>query len=830
MTNTSYSGGRDVIVVNQYFTATEAAARPEAQARIRMLVVAPDPLGKPLSPLNIAAEWTALTALIQRSDYPVALVRLNPPTFEHLQEAVADLRHPYDVIHFIAHGDGKNLALEKADGGVDWRTYDEIRECLARGLAQVFVFGVCLSLPLAEALERDLSQDQTTDRRSPANYAGTSQQTAVGSHRSAVVGQPAIIAAPRLVEDDLANEFARGLYSGLFGGQPAAEAFGMGERLIREQGAFVFRGEAAATLREVPDGAGPLLFPGDPPHNAWLPGYSPGGFVGREDELREDFYSIFRPGADLAALFVTGIGGIGKTTLATAAARRYGWRFPGGIVSVSAKDLPSFGLSQVIAAIDSALGTEAGKRPDPISAALAALNDGPHLLILDNLETIDSPEARRELAGFVRRIEAGPGSRAVLTMRPRALDELTEMPYRELRVGPLGRAEAVALLKDRAQPDGLRRMDGREAELAHAAHYHPMLLAFAAGRLHLAPLDVVLNWLGDLRGDRLDAEIPQRLGAMVADVAQAAPEAPRVLCTLAVFSGGATHAAAVAVHGGEQAMVDKALVELVKGNLAELDPATDRFTLQSLVAQWARQHGPYSPEEWRAAGRRHAEHFLALAQEHWEEYRVLEPELDNLRTAFAFVTAGVTRDGELTRALVRTMHFFLDKRGHWDEDIRWWQEYGEASRRLGDRAGLAASHNNIGAIHYARGDYPAALEWYEKSVAIKEELGDRAGLAASYNNIGAIHHARGDYPAALEWFEKSLAIQEELGDRAGLAQTLHNMGYVALAENDLPRALALSTRSREVYEEIGLEKDVAREEEMIEEVRRRMGDNLSADE
>jgi len=48
------------------------------------------------------------------------------------------------------------------------------------------------------------------------------------------------------------------------------------------------------------------------------------------------------------------------------------------------------------------------------------------------------------------------------------------------------------------------------------------------------------------------------------------------------------------------------------------------------------------------------------------------------------------------------------------------------------------------------------------------------------------------------------------------------MGYIALAQGDLRRALDLFTRSRELYAEIGLEKDVAEEEEMIAEVRRRM--------
>jgi hypothetical protein len=775
--------GRDLIdiVVNQYFTATQAAARPEACQRLRVLVIAPDPLGQPLSPLSIPAEWAAFVALARRFQHPVAVIRLNPPTFKDLQAAVADRAHPFDVIHFIAHGDGENLALEARDGTLDIQPYSRIAECLALSPAQLIVLNVCKSLPLAELLKANASR--------------------------------AIIAAAGDVPDKPAVEFAEGLYAGLFGQQPIAEALKMGERAMSRDGIYTLRGDGTSTLRAVDGDAIPIIFPGDPPHNAWLPGYSDKGFVGREGELRDTFFPFFNPDGDKTALFLTGIGGIGKTTLATAAARRYGWLFQSGVVSVSAKDAPSFGLSTVISAIDAALGTEAGKNIDPASAALGILNDGPHLLLLDNLETIDSPEVRRDLAQFVARLDAGSGARAILTMRPRALPEFSKVRHAELRVGPLPRPEAITVLKDRAQPEGRQRMAGHEAKIAEAAHYHPALLTIAAGWLHLAPLATVLTWLRDLRGDELDEEIPARLGAMVDDVIKVAPDAARVLCTLAVFSGGATADAVKTVYapppspigylsdgGGVGEGVALPLTELVKGNLAELD-ANDRYSLQSLIAQWARQHGPYTPDEWLTAARKHAEYFLAFAQKHKQEYRALEPELENLQAAFAFVTAEDTRDDEITQNLNWALQDFFDRRGYWNEKIHWQSHSGEACQRLGDRKGLAATHNNIAIVHHARGDYTAALEWYEKSVAIKQELDDRAGLAITYNNIGLIHDARGDYAAALEWYEKSIAISEELGDRAGLATTYNNIGMIHKARGDYTAALEWNEKSVAIKEE-----------------------------
>ncbi len=580
-------------------------------------------------------------------------------------------------------------------------------------------------------------------------------------------------------------------------------------------GVYVCRGEAEGRpLREIIANVGPILFPGHPPHSNWLPGFSPGGFVGRVEELREDFHRFLRPGGDKAAFFVTGIGGIGKTALAMAAAHRYGWIFPAGIVIASAKDARGFGVSNVIEAIDFTLGTEASRSKDPMAAALAVLNDGPHLLILDNLETVESPEARRDLARFVACIEAEAGSRALLTMRPRALPEFAdEVRFSELRVGPLARADAIRVLEDRAQPEGCKRLKGHEAEVAEAAFFHPALLVFAAGRLRLAPLKTVLSWLRELRGDSLDTEIPARLGAMVGDVEKIAPGAARLLCTLAVFSGRATEEAIEAVHEaptpapltrrdeehvagegadspplsrivggtGEGPGVGAALLELVKGNLAELD-ARDRYSTGPLVAQWARTHGPYTLDEWRATEQRHAEHFLEWARKYksgqedkWREYDV---EWENIAAGAKWAFARTAPDFAklicyYADALTRVI--YLRKLA---EGKDWLLAGLEAARASGDRKREGLFCNELGLWHDARGDYAAALEWYGKSVAIKEELGDRAELAATYNNIANIHYAHGDYAAALEWYQKDLAINEELGDRAGLATTYNNIGLI----------------------------------------------------
>ena len=97
---------------------------------------------------------------------------------------------------------------------------------------------------------------------------------------------------------------------------------------------------------------------------------------------------------------------------------------------------------------------------------------------------------------------------------------------------------------------------------------------------------------------------------------------------------------------------------------------------------------------------------------------------------------------------------------------------------VGDRAGLATTLNNIGAVYDDLGDRQQALTYYQQALPIREEVGDRAGLAVTLNNIGVVYDALGDRQQALTYYQQALPIREEVGDRAGLATTLNNIGVV----------------------------------------------------
>jgi len=88
---------------------------------------------------------------------------------------------------------------------------------------------------------------------------------------------------------------------------------------------------------------------------------------------------------------------------------------------------------------------------------------------------------------------------------------------------------------------------------------------------------------------------------------------------------------------------------------------------------------------------------------------------------------------------------------------------------LGNKAGIASTLNNIGGIHYARGNYEEAITYYKQSLVIARELGDEDNVASNLNNLGTVYKAEGNNSRALDYYKQSLEIGRRLGDRRLIA-------------------------------------------------------------
>src|SRR6202042_1665823 len=213
-----------------------------------------------------------------------------------------------------------------------------------------------------------------------------------------------------------------------------------------------------------------------------------------------------RPGGRLVTL--TGPGGVGKTRLALAVARRLQDRFGAGTVFAPLAAVTDPQL--VLAGTRRALGADLGQAASPLQALAEQLGDDAWLLILDNLEQV--VEVARDLDELLARC---PGvailatSRAALELRAEREYPVPPLP---LPVGPataslegIAASPAVALFVDRARAvrPGFALTPGNAAavaEICRRLEGLPLAIELAAARTRLLDPGALLQRLGALLG------------------------------------------------------------------------------------------------------------------------------------------------------------------------------------------------------------------------------------------------------------------------------------------------------------------------------------------
>jgi len=98
------------------------------------------------------------------------------------------------------------------------------------------------------------------------------------------------------------------------------------------------------------------------------------------------------------------------------------------------------------------------------------------------------------------------------------------------------------------------------------------------------------------------------------------------------------------------------------------------------------------------------------------------------------------------------------------------------SREIGDRRGEGAGLGNLGSEYGNLGEVEKAIEYHKKALVISREIGDRRGEGADLGNLGSEYGNLGQVEKAIEYYEQALVISKEIGDRQGEGNALGNLG------------------------------------------------------
>jgi len=100
------------------------------------------------------------------------------------------------------------------------------------------------------------------------------------------------------------------------------------------------------------------------------------------------------------------------------------------------------------------------------------------------------------------------------------------------------------------------------------------------------------------------------------------------------------------------------------------------------------------------------------------------------------------------------------------------------TREVGDRAREATTLNGTALVYQQTGQPQQAIKLYKQALPLAREVSDRAREATILNNMAGVYADTGQPQQAIKHFEQALPLMREVGDRAGEAATLNNIALV----------------------------------------------------
>lgn len=600
-------------------------------------------------------------------------------------------------------------------------------------------------------------------------------------------------------------------------------------------------------------------------------------FFGRQEEiawltdaLRPEIGSDGRAVPRTRLISLTGLGGAGKTRLAQEVAASSQSAYGGSVWFVPLADLSDPRL--IPGAICTALGVPQhdGNMTPLLQAAQVLEKRSPALLVLDNYEHLSDGEGVAPVRELLQRV---PTLACLVTSRQR----LELGGQRELALLPLPTPVApappehllsfpsVQLFVDRAQ--NARRNFQLTAENAPA-------VAALCERLEGIPLalDLVAAWASVLTpsqmltrlGGGADEAGPATAGsrllvsrerdvnarhqslraALDGSYDNLSPELQGFFLRLSVFRGGWILPSAVAIWSDDsedQADLDDLTVlddlmqlqsrSLIMGNEEHGEDAI-RFRMLETVRQYAAEQ--MTPEQAANIARRHAAHFMQLAEEAeplvvGPEQRAwlarLESEHDNLRAAIAW-----SLDNDITNALriLGPLLTFYRVRGHMTEGRRWLELAVNRSDASIPPNFRAKAHSSHGVLSLLLGEYETANASLLQALKLRRQINDTHGAANTLVNLGVTAREQGAYAEASQMFEEALVIYRQIGDQPRIAHSLNVLGLVTMDKGDLDTARAYLEECLALRQEQGNQQGIATTLNYLAVLARTQGDYATA--
>ena len=167
---------------------------------------------------------------------------------------------------------------------------------------------------------------------------------------------------------------------------------------------------------------------------------------------------------------------------------------------------------------------------------------------------------------------------------------------------------------------------------------------------------------------------------------------------------------------------------------------------------------------------------------------------------FAWLSGHRAKSGAALNKLGRT----LREVGRYDDSLKHFNLALEQFRKADDERGVASTLDDIGKIHWVRGDQQQALEYYRASLQMRRKLDDDRSIALSLSHIGSLKLSVGKIAEASEDLHEALELRKKVGEPRGLAGSYNDFGGLCIQQGQFEEALPAFEKALELAQKVGV--------------------------
>jgi tetratricopeptide (TPR) repeat protein len=525
---------------------------------------------------------------------------------------------------------------------------------------------------------------------------------------------------------------------------------------------------------------------------------------------------------------IVGLGGMGKTALADAVARRS--IYTGSFARViwfstelaqeesQANQASASIFRTVIEALAQQISPEKFSDPNPVrkmARVRSELKRRRYLVVIDNLE--DATEMNWLLGQLNNLTEP---SKFLLTARhhPAAGINAYTFPMKELTAG-----DAAALLRHQAETGGVdvftQITDEEVAEVYRVIGGHPLALRLIPRLAGMYPLSEILaGWQEEQAG-----YIAQAYDVIYDSLWQALKPAEKQLLqvTPLIAQVGATVRPLQVITGLPRTNFQSALTKLIE--LCLIEPRgtlqEQRYGIHSLTRRFLQSQREQAGETAAASWAKSIEANIVYWSTHLnqlpdKQWHTLDIERFNIFRAIHFTLSLPEEAVDATlkdhwRKLSELLFRFVERRGYGHEWIPLMERLVEKFEA--DSHEQCQLLNRLGELYRLTQQLVKATETHQKALQIAQQAEDELEVARAHFNLGTDHYRRGELDVAVHHGQTALEIFTRLGlSGRETAAALNLSGLVAKAQGNFNLAETCLRQAVSIWQQLDQPPEQAR--------------------